>query len=165
MRMKRSNSTAARLLAALLALLCLAACGGGAVKSGVSAAELSDAVGKALDKTDSMARSDGTFLGLTGADAAELGDYAILINRYGANIDEFGVFCAGKGSLSAAELKSLAERYLARRLEVWMEEYMPEEKPKLENAEVRVRGDYVMFCILSEADKAAAFRAFEDALK
>ena len=41
---------------------------------------------------------------------------------------------------------------------------MPEEKPKLESAEVHVKGDYVMYCILSDKDKTAAFKAFEDAL-
>ncbi|MBR1497233.1 MAG: DUF4358 domain-containing protein [Oscillospiraceae bacterium] len=162
--MKLSKQKAAAFLAALLALALLCACGGSAGKN-VPASELAAAVSGALGKTDALASNDGTFLGLSGAAAADLGDYAILINRYGANIDEFGVFHASGDGASAREIKTVAEAYLARRLEVWMEEYMPEEKPKLENAEVRVSGDYVIYCILSDADKAAAFRAFEDALK
>ena len=150
-------------VAALLLLGLLAGCGGSGKNMQVQ--ELVEAVNEALGTEDSMADSDGTFLGLTGADPDTLGRYHILINRYGANIDEYGIFRCGedKDDLSAQQIKALVESYLARRLEIWMEEYMPEEKPKLENAEVRVQGNYVMYCILSDADKATAFKAFDDA--
>ena len=164
--MKASLRVISTVLAALLLLGLLAGCGAGSGKT-VPVADLAGAVSTALGKADSMAESDGTFLGLTGADADKLGEYRILINRYGANIDEFGIFSSGdeKDSLSAQKIKALVENYLARRLDIWMEEYMPEEKPKLENAEVRVKGDYVMYCILSDADKTTAFKAFENALR
>jgi hypothetical protein len=43
--------------------------------------------------------------------------------------------------------------------------YQPEEKPKLDGAEIKVVGDYVMYVILSDGDRAAAIGAFEKALK
>ncbi len=46
-----------------------------------------------------------------------------------------------------------------------MDEYLPEEKPKLENAKVRICGNYGIYAILSEADRDAAFASFEDMLK
>ena len=46
-----------------------------------------------------------------------------------------------------------------------MDEYMPEEKPKLENAEVKTVGNYVMYAILSDDGKKSAFGAFEKSLK
>ena len=162
--MKHFKRAASIALAALLVAVLLCACGGGSGKD-VAASELASAVGAAIGKTETLAENDGTFLGLTGADAALLGDYRVLINRYGANIDEFGVFHAAKDGKSAGELKTLAEAYLARRLQIWMDEYMPEEKPKLENAEVRASGDYVIYCVLSDTDKSAAFEAFEKAVK
>ena len=149
-------------IAALLLLALLAACGNGGTKD-VPVSDITAAVSAALDKTDSLTESDGMFLGLTKQSAEALGSHAVLINVYGTNIDEYGVFKAG--AMNAKELKAVVDDYLARRLDSWMEEYMPEEKPKLTNAEVRVSGDYVMYCILSDADKAAAFQAFETAIK
>ena len=59
----------------------------------------------------------------------------------------------------------LTEGYLQLRADSWMDEYMPEEKPKLTAAEVKTSGNYVMYCILSDTDKSAAFGAFESSLK
>ena len=42
------------------------------------------------------------------------------------------------------------------RLQSWMDEYMPEEKPKVENAQVRTFGPYVIYTILSESDSKLA---------
>ena len=164
MRLKRKiKFIAAALAIALLLLTMLAACGNGANTKDVPVSDITAAVSAALDKTDSLTESDGMFLGLTKQSAETLGDHAVLINVYGTNIDEYGVFKAG--GMSAKELKAVADDYLSKRLNSWMEEYMPEEKPKLTNAEVRVSGDYVMYCILSDADKATAFQAFENVLK
>ncbi|MGN1003020.1 MAG: DUF4358 domain-containing protein, partial [Oscillospiraceae bacterium] len=91
------------------------------------------------------------------------GEYAMLINAYGVNIDEFGIFKAGE-NMSAADIKAVVDSYLQLRLDSWMDEYMPEEKPKLTSAEVKVVGNYVMYCILSDGDKTTAFAVFEDAL-
>ena len=43
--------------------------------------------------------------------------------------------------------------------------YQPEEKPKLDGAEITVQGSYVLFTILGEADRDAAVKAFQAALK
>ena len=50
------------------------------------------------------------------------------------------------------------------RLDVWMEEYMPEEKPKLENATVKTMGRYVVYCILSDEAKDTVFTAVDNML-
>ena len=41
---------------------------------------------------------------------------------------------------------------------------MPEELPKLEEAQVKVCGEYVMYAILSDETAGDAFAAFESAL-
>ena len=157
-RMKRFCAFAL-LLASLLAL---AACGGAKQKD-VPVSELSAAVASALGQSDSFVPRDVMFLGLTKKTSAELGDYAVIASNQSTNVDEIGIFKAG--TMTAKDLQAAAEDYLAKRIASWMDEYMPQEKPKLTNAEVRVSGDYVMYAILSDEDKATAFSAFENALK
>ena len=161
--MKRKTRALSAGLCALLLTLLLAACGGTSAGKSPATAEVAAAAAEAIGKTDSLMEMDGNFLGMTRLSEEELGEHTILLNAYGANIDELGVFKAG--AMSAKELRTAVDDYLAKRLSAWMEEYMPEEKPKLTEAEVRSSGDYVMYCILSDSDKTAAFKAFEDALK
>ena len=80
----------------------------------------------------------------------------------GTSIDEFGVVKAG--TMDAAAIKEMIEGYLKILQDSWMN-YQPEEEPKLKGAEIRTVGDYVMYTILSDADKETAFKAFESALK
>jgi len=88
----------------------------------------------------------------------------VKINAKGVNIDEYGVFKAADEK-EAASVKAAAEGYLRFRLDTWMREYMPEELPKLENAQVKVCGSYVLYAILDEDAAQAVFDAFEAALK
>jgi len=55
----------------------------------------------------------------------------------------------------------MVEDYLVSRNEEWTGQYLVEEYPKLENAEYRVMGRYVVYAILSEADKETLFNAVE----
>jgi uncharacterized protein YodC (DUF2158 family) len=84
----------------------------------------------------------------------------VKINAYGANVDEYGIF-RGTDPKQTAEIKKAVEAYLKMRVDTWMDEYMPEEKPKMTSAEVQTEGSYVCYCILSEDEKAAAFKAFQ----
>lgn len=151
------------LLVLVMTAALFTACGGSAKKN-VSVSELSAKVSETIGKTDSLVAVDSNYIrGYMKVDAAQFGEYSMMINAYGANIDEYGIFKAG--DMSAKDIEAAVNAYLELRKAAWMDEYMPEEKPKLTNAEVRVSGDYVMYCILSDDDKAAAFGAFEDALK
>ncbi len=85
--------------------------------------------------------------------------YSIYIQNAGSSIDEVGVIQAiGE---DPAEVASLVEDYLARRNAEWTGQYLVEEYPKLKNAEYRVFGRYVVYAILSDADKAAFFKDAE----
>ena len=161
--MKTIKRSLSLVLCAVSLLLLLAACGGGSTPAkDVPVADLAKAVSDALGKTD-LASSDGMFLGMTKKTAEELGEHLIQLNVYGTNIDEFGIFKAG--AMTTEQLKAAADDYLSKRLASWMDEYMPEEKPKLTGAEARIVGNCVMYCILSEADKDTAFQALENAMK
>lgn len=163
--MKNTGRTVSALLCAVMICLLLGACGSGTkVRDDVAVSDIVAKVSESIGKTDSLVEADANYIkGFMKTDPAEFGEYAMLINAYGVNIDEFGIFKAG-GSMSAEDIKATVDAYLQLRRDSWMDEYMPEEKPKLTSAEVKVLGDYVMYCILSDSDKTAAFAAFEDAL-
>ena len=91
-------------------------------------------------------------------------DYLVKINAYGANIDEYGIFKA-RDEKGVADVKKEAEDYLQMRKDTWMEEYMPEEKPKLMAAEVKVCGLYVLYVIVSDEVRSPILSDFENALK
>ena len=78
----------------------------------------------------------------------------------GTSIDEFGVF-KGADSAQAESLRTAVNDYLQLRLDAWMPEYLPEEFPKLQNAQLWTAGNYVFYAILSEDVKTAAGSAFE----
>lgn len=147
-----------------LALAAFAGCGGSAsVRDDVAAADIALAVDGAIS-ADSMTNAPETYASTWKLDVSDCSEYVIELNSKGVNIDEYGVFKA-KDSGSVSAVKTALEDYLQNRKDAWMSEYMPEEYPKLENAEVRVAGNYVMYAILSEADRSAAFSAFENSLK
>jgi len=148
---------------ALLMLLGLCACGGADIKD-VPVDTLAGSVAQAIDKSENLIKMDCEYIfGYMGMDVSEYEGFAVEINAYGANIDEFGIF-KGKDEAQAGEIKSAIEDYLQLRLASWMEEYMPDEKPKLTSAEIKTVGTYVMYCILGDEDKLTAFEAFEKSL-
>ena len=147
------------LLTAALAAL-LAGCGG--KTKNVPVSELADKVCAALGKTDMADPGANYVRGYMNRMPDEIGEYLILKNVMGTNIDEFGIFKAG--TMDAAALKEMINGYIKILQDSWMN-YQPEEEPKLKGAEVRTVGDYVMYAILSDADKETAFKAFTAALK
>lgn len=78
------------------------------------------------------------------------------ISKVGTCIDEYGVF----KTEDTDALTTLLEEYLQYRGEIWMDEYLPEEYPKLENSEIWVVGDYVMYMILDDDVRYDAVDAF-----
>ena len=153
------------LAALLLCAAFLTGCGGETAQKDVPPAELSNAVLEAIGMADTMVDMTGVVVeGYMSLSADQFGGCIVYHNSYGTGVDEFGVFKAG--TLTAAEVRSAVEDYLEVLRETSMAPlYTPEEVPKLEGAEVRAVGDYVMYCVLSDADRDAAFDAFESALK
>jgi len=133
-------------------------------KTDVAVSELSEQITAVNDGWNFIAMDENYIAGAMKLDVSGYSDYVVNINAFGTNVDEFGIFKA-KDEASVAAVKADAENYLKFRLDTWMEEYMPEEKPKLEKAEVKVCGLYVMYAILDDASRADAFAAFETALK
>ena len=151
------------IVAVLATALC--ACGGNSETKNVPAADVAAAVAEKIGKTDSLSPVEANWIkGWMKTDASLFGDYTVMVNVYGANVDEFGVFKAGE-NMSVKDIESTVQAYLDLKLQSWMDEYMPEEKYKVEDASYEVIGDYVMYCILSAEDSEAAFASFAEMLK
>lgn len=161
--MKRSVSILIALT--LVFALSLSACGGGAVKNDVPVSELGNSIDSVIDSEGDLLDAPESYITSNmKLDLTTVGEYTVKINSRGVNIDEYGIFKAADDT-QLQQLQTMVKDYLQFRIDSWMVEYMPEEFPKLQNAEVKVVGNYVMYAILSDSSKKAAFSAFEDALK
>ena len=159
--MKNMKKTISLLLAVCALAMLLCACGGGSAKN-VPVSDVAAKVSAALGKTDMADPGANYVKGYMRHSPEEIGEYLIQKNVMGTNIDEFGIFKAG--TMDAAALKEMIDGYIKILQDSWMN-YQPEEEPKLKGAEIKTVGDYTMYAILSDADKATAFKAFEAALK
>jgi len=149
----------------LAAVLSLAACGKKAPwRTDVPLSALAEAVEKHLDGGSLAAMQESYLKGIMKMDPALFSEWLVKINAYGANIDEYGIFKA-PDEAGVAAVKQAAEDYLKLRRDSWMEEYMPEEKPKLTQAEVRVCGLYVIYAIVGDDVRGQIMTDFENALK
>ena len=153
----------------LTMLLPLAACGSQpqaqvTYRTDAALSDLSDAVEQYLDPDSLAAMQESYLKGPMKLDTALFADYVVKINAYGANIDEYGIFKAPDAA-SVDAVKSAIDGYIQLRKDTWMEEYMPEEKPKLTQAEVRTVGQYVIYVIVADDVRAPILTAFETALR
>lgn len=92
-------------------------------------------------------------------------DFTIRLSANRNNINEFGIFHATDENPS--ELARMLGSYLMQIWEEnseWYGSYIPEELPKLRDAEVRIIGNYAVYAILSEPERARFFQSIEEAL-
>jgi len=153
------------LISALLIFSVFTGCGSKTevVKTDVPVSDISAAVTKVLSD-DALVSVDADYVkGSMKMEVSDFDSFDVKINSKGVNIDEFGIFKA-KDSEQVSAVQKAVEDYLQMRSDTWMPEYMPEERPKLDSAEVRTVGYYVMYAILSDEDRDAAFKAFTAAL-
>ena len=95
-------------------------------------------------------------------DTSIMEDYAIYMQNTGSSLDEIGIIKAIGNDTAAVE--KAVQDYLTQRNEEWTGMYLVEEYPKLQDAEYRVFGRYVVYGILSESEKTALFDAVAGAL-
>ena len=149
----------------LSALLALGACGKKAAwRTDVPMDKLAETVEKYLDGGSLASMQESYLKGAMKMDPALFADWLVKVNAYGANIDEYGIFKA-PDEAGVEAVKKAAEDYLKLRRDTWMEEYMPEEKPKLTQAQVKVCGLYVIYAIVSDDVRGKIMTDFENALK
>ena len=81
-----------------------------------------------------------------------------------STLDEFGVFRA-KDEASAQAVETALKSYLQRRNDEWTGMYNVDEYPKLEKATTLRCGQYVVYAVLTDAERTAAFDAVKQLLK
>lgn len=120
---------------------------------------VADVVGASIDISEMSQIPDEYVSGLMGIAPTSYVMRNTLISAVGTNIDEYGIFqCETEDK--ADELEDILEDYLDYRESVWMDEYLPDEKPKLDDAEIWTEGCFVVYAILDDADRAAVEKAF-----
>lgn len=163
--MKRIVSLALLLLTALSVAVFAVSCGDD-YRDDLSTAKLADEVIVALDDGVTYLSAREGYLDDYLTIPADVTDYRIFIAQNGnANINEIGIFrLDGKADGFAEELKTyLAESY--RDNKEFYNGYIPEETPKLRDAEVRVYGNYAVYAILSADDRETVFSTVGNLLK
>lgn len=115
--------------------------------------------------TDDMQQLEDTYISrMIKLDSSDYDEGYAAISSVGINIDEFGIFKA-KDAAQAAEIEETLNAYIDTRLAAWIDSYLPEEFPKLENATVKTEGLYVCYFILGDDTRADAIAALEDCFK
>ena len=150
------------LLALAGLLLSLGSCRGTAYSNRFTAPELGEQLLNALQAANGYLRAESDVL----ADYFEIPDFvtdhAVYFRSNRNSLDEFGIFRTEDGR--AKEIAALLSDYLSRSLEqnrAWYDSYIPAETPKLRDAEVRTFGNYAVYAILSDEDRASLFEEVE----
>ena len=78
--------------------------------------------------------------------------------------DEIGIFKMTSADQADA-MKEAVKTHVENKIAGWMPGYMPDEIDKMENYTIISKGNYVMYLIASDADKAAAEEQFNAAFK
>ncbi len=153
------------LILCLCAVFCLAACGGDTPEAkDPDMASVSKAVSD-VALTDEMVQLDGSYISNTiKLGEGDYEDCYVAISSVGTNIDEFGIFRASDES-QMAEIEKALNDYLDFKRSAWIDSYLPDQFPKLENAAVHSEGLYVCYFVLGDDTAADALDAFEACFK
>lgn len=153
--------TALLLLAAIL--LTLLSCNAEkevTYKNDVPVSAITEKTNAALENGSEMVIVPETYItAIMDVDTSNFAEFEVYKQVVGAVLDEYGIFKVKDASYTETALAALNDYINITRAESMVPQYMPEEQPKLDAAEARAMGEYVVFCILSEEGKADLFEA------
>jgi hypothetical protein len=145
-----------------LAAIALSGCGRAesGVSTELSASDIADVIAPMFDTGAMVNLDEARMQRELSIDGALVSEYIMAVPS-GTNQDEYGVLVAAD-TVAAGTISGAVSDYFERRRTSWMNEYLPEERGKLDSAEVRsFAGKYVVY-VIADADKAAAvFEAAE----
>jgi hypothetical protein len=153
-------------IALALSMLIFSSCRQEEYSSSLTSKELSDALRTQISGSeDYIEYTDEELSYFDFAKNADA-DITVLYSRAAEDVGEVGVIRVSKDD--AKDTKASVEKYLeTQRTEkaAFFKNYAPGELLKLERAEVRHLGDYIIFTVLSSADNQAVFNKAEEILK
>ena len=159
------------LIAALLLCFALSLTACDSYRNDVAVNDLTTAVLNAVSTEGGFTAADADYVSLEFATpdtiSANVQEWMICASTSSQTVDEFGIFRVKDGG-DVNAVKAEVETYvqtLQVKLEVFLEMYDPAEKTKLENAQIFVFGDYVVFTMLTDADTTATTNAVKTALE
>ena len=126
--------------------------------------DLCEAALLSLDPNTSFVQAEKGFLDGYFQTPDSVFEHRIYYATDGNNLDEFGIFY----TTEPKRLEELLDNYLDDCLaenESFYNSYIPEQTPKLRDAEVEVYGNCVAYAILSKQDEKAFFRVIEETLR
>lgn len=152
------------LLFAVTLLFCTSGCNKASYRDDLPVNAISGPVIASLADTDYSTADEG-FLD----DYFQTPDYVkesiICFANEGNNLNEFGIYRVTDGN--ASQMKTVLEKYLSdsyAKNQSWYDSYIPEETPKLRDAEVKVFGNYVAYAIFSQEGRNTVFETIEEML-
>ena len=175
MKLNRIFLTIFLCMTLLLSMLAMASCGGSDGQSEETrdpnkpAATLDSiyaAVTAVVPNADKLTDAQESQLGsfFNGAKPEDFASYKRVLQSMSTSIDEIGIFEA-KSAEDVKKIEAMVDDFFAFYLSLWNDDYLAEEKPKLENAERVTSGNFVMYVILDDETRAAAITAFENETK
>lgn len=161
------NIVKSALLIFLIAAFTLpfAACGEEGYRDDVSVANVAEQINSFLSNIENLEPADANYISVQQKlPLDKCVEYIEMFQTSGIGIDEYGIFKMNDAE-SAEVMRVAIESYLATARATFNENYAPNERPKIDASEVKVFGNYVIYAVLSEPEKNAAFVALETALK
>ena len=124
------------------------------------------AVSAVVPDADKLTDAQATHLSgfFNGAVPEDFASYKIVMQTMSTSIDQIGIFEA-KSAEDVKKIEAMVDDFFDFYLSLWNDNYLAEEKPKLENAERVTSGNFVMYVILDDDARAAAITAFENETK
>lgn len=154
------------LLLAVLLLCTAVGCSDGDYKDDVAANDLSKSVIESLGDEKTYSEDKTGYIEGYFAIPDYVSDYSIYYSTDANDINEIGVFHV-KGE-KPSKIVTILNQFLKDNLsdnETFYNSYIPEETPKLRDAEVKVFGNYVVYLILNDSDRTTAIEQFEQLLR
>ena len=158
------------LIATLLLCLsmCLSACS--SYRDDVAVNDIATEILNSVSTQGGYTSMDELFLSLEFANPSliesDVSEWMICASNSQTTVDEFGIFHVKEGGDVDAVKAEVWDYVQATqvKLEVFLDMYEPAEKTKLENAQIEVYGNYVVYTILTQEDTTAATKAVKSEL-
>ena len=175
MKLNRIFLTIFLCMTLLLSMLAMASCGGSdgqgeetrdPNKPAATLDSIYAAVSAVVPDADKLTDAQATHLTgfFNGAVPEDFASYKIVMQTMSTSIDQIGIFEA-KSAEDVKKIEAMVDDFFDFYLSLWNDNYLAEEKPKLENAERVTSGNFVMYVILGDDARAAAITAFENETK